>query len=132
MGVRGRERRAALNLTLFRHRLPFRRAVSCDVYRAHKGSRPDLRPTGQQEEKKGKPARARARARGVKDENPLSRLTYPGRVFCNVDAVVAVRLGQHNGTQRNDNTLSSFGDAEHVYLRVFCLFCRGMNGKITR
>lgn len=66
-------------------------------------------------EKKGRDActavcvYARMYARGVKDENPLSRLTYLGPIFCNVDEPSRFMLDvdvfvreQHNGTRDND------------------------------
>lgn len=61
--------------------------------------------------------------RRVKDENPLSRLTYPGPIFYNVDepsssTLVADVLEQHNGAARETTMRAHFGDVKHVYFNV--------------
>lgn len=66
-------------------------ASSCDVYRTHKGLT-DLICSLRNGERERRSKKERRFARGcvyascgVKGENPLSRLTYSGRIFCNVD-----------------------------------------------
>lgn len=59
---------------------------------------------------------------GVKDENPLSRLTYHGLIFCNIDEPSRFKLdvfvrGQHNGTW-DIGIHEHFGNTKYVCLDV--------------